>query len=71
MLFHLARFSIFMLVVMCSFALAFHSLYSKCGDGDALNEVYSTFSDSLLDMFRAMLGGTFCRALYRKMGIGN
>ncbi|CAN0037159.1 unnamed protein product, partial [Scytosiphon promiscuus] len=60
MLFHLVRFSIFMVVVMCSFALAFHSLYSSpnCGDGDDLYEVYSTFHDSLLDMFMAMLGDT-------------
>ncbi|CAN0206945.1 unnamed protein product, partial [Hapterophycus canaliculatus] len=60
MLFHLARFSVFMVVVMCSFALAFHSLYSypNCGDGDELYEVYGTFHDALLDMFRAMLGDT-------------
>ncbi|CAM9651710.1 unnamed protein product [Ectocarpus fasciculatus] len=58
MLFHLARFSVFMLVVMVSFALAFHSLYSdpNCSEGDELFESYSTIRESLLDMFKAMLG---------------
>lgn len=59
MLFHLARFSVFMLVVMVSFALAFHSLYSdpNCNEGDELFESYGSLRESLLDMFRAMLGG--------------
>lgn len=59
MLFHLFRFSIFMLVVMTSFALAFHSLFShpNCNTGDDLYETYRTLHDSLLQMFEAMLGG--------------
>lgn len=55
MIFHLVRFSLFMFVVMASFALAFYSLYSSC-TGD-LNLTYGTFSTSLLAMFNAMLGG--------------
>lgn len=60
MMFEFARFSVVMLVIMCSFALTFHSFYSSpnCGDGDELFEAYGTFHDALLDMFRAMLGGT-------------
>lgn len=48
-----------MLVVMLSFALAFHSLYSdpNCSEGDELFESYRTLRESLLDMFRSMLGG--------------
>lgn len=59
MLFHLFRFSIFMLVVMASFALAFHSLFShpNCTAEDDLYEAYRTLHDSLLRMFQAMLGG--------------
>ena len=55
MLFHLARFSLFMLSVMASFALAFHSLFQQC-QGD-LGVAYETFGTSLLAMFNAMLGG--------------
>ncbi len=59
MLFHLIRFSFFMLVVMSSFALAFHSLYShpNCEDGDAAYGAYRTIQGSMLEMFKAMLGG--------------
>lgn len=59
MLFHLFRFSVFMLVVMASFALAFHSLFShpNCTAGDDLYERYRTLHDSLLHMFEAMIGG--------------
>lgn len=62
MLFHLFRFSIFMLVVMASFALAFHSLFShpSCATGDDLYETFRTLHDSLLRMFEAMLGGEEC-----------
>ncbi|CAM9575982.1 unnamed protein product, partial [Laminaria digitata] len=57
MLFHLARFSLFMLVVMVSFALAFFSLYGSC-EGD-LSSAYGSMGQSLLAMFTAMLGGEY------------
>lgn len=55
MLFHLARFSVFMLVIMASFALAFFSLYGSC-NGE-LGTAYATPGVALLSMFKAMLGG--------------
>lgn len=55
MLFHLARFSLFMLVVMVSFALAFFSLYNTC-DGD-LFSAFGTMGKSMISMFTAMIGG--------------
>ncbi|CAM9398894.1 unnamed protein product, partial [Laminaria digitata] len=57
MLFHLVRFSLFMLVVMVSFALAFYSIYNTCGD--EFDSAYGTFGSSLLTMFKAMLGGAY------------
>lgn len=61
MLFHLIRFSMFMLVVMVSFAISFHSLYShpNCSAGDDLYETFGNLHDSLLVMFEAMLGGGY------------
>lgn len=56
MMFHLVRFSLFMLVVMLSFALAFYSIYNTCV-GAELDSAYGTFGSSLLTMFKAMLGG--------------
>ena len=53
MLFHLARFSVFMLLLMAGFALAFYSLYAEC-DGD-LGTAFSTPGVALLSMFKAML----------------
>lgn len=55
MLFHLVRFSLFMLFVMASFALAFYALYGNCTE--ELRVVYGTFATSLLATFEAMLGG--------------
>lgn len=57
MLFHLVRFSLFMLVVMLSFALAFYALFNTCGEGSEILSIYGTFGSSLLAMFEAMLGG--------------
>ena len=57
MLFHLFKFSVFLLVLMVGFALAFHSLFSLCTDGeDMLGEAFGDFWHSLLFMFDAMLG---------------
>ena len=59
---HLARFTVFLLVVMASFALAFHALFFTC-DGvelsseDALEDEFGTFWRSMLTMFESMLGG--------------
>ncbi|CAN0000111.1 unnamed protein product, partial [Laminaria digitata] len=66
MLFHLARFSVFMLVTMASFALAFYSLYGSC-NGD-LRTAYSTPSVALLSMFKAMLGGKRHIAIHSYIG---
>lgn len=52
MLEHLLRFSVFILAIMGSFALAFMALFSLC-DGDL---VFTNFGSSLLTMFGAMLG---------------
>lgn len=59
MLSHLARFSVFLFVVMASFALAFHAMFFTC-DGDLepdLHDAFGTFWSSLLTMFQAMFGG--------------
>lgn len=53
MLSHLVHFSVFLLVLITSFALTFYGLYSSCVDG---NESYGTLADALLSMFKAMLG---------------
>lgn len=55
MLFHLARFSVFMVVVMVGFALSFLTLFSNC-EGE-LGERFEDFGASLLTLFHAMLGG--------------
>lgn len=56
MLFHLARFSVFLFVIMAGFALTFYSLFFECVRGD-LGESFEDFPSSLLTMFDAMLGG--------------
>lgn len=58
MLSHLARFSVFLVVVMASYALAFHSLYVTCDSANApeLAPAFGTFWSSWLFLFGAMLG---------------
>lgn len=57
MLSHLGKFSVFLAVLMASFALTFHVLFYTCEEGDsALYESFNTFGDSYLTMFKAMLG---------------
>lgn len=53
MLSHLVRFSVFIAVLISSFALTFHALLGGCESG---NEAYDTLSDAHLTMFKAMLG---------------
>ena len=55
---HLARFAVFLLVVMASFALAFHALFFTCdGVEPSLEDAFGTFWRSMLTMFESMLGG--------------
>lgn len=56
MLSHLGKFSVFVAVLLASFALTFHALFHTCEKGHLLDEAYGTFSDAYLTMFRAMLG---------------
>lgn len=56
MLSHLARFSIFLLVVMVGFAITFNSLFAIC-EGAVVNDGFETFRSSLGVMFQSMLGG--------------
>lgn len=62
MLFHLLRFSVFLVVIMTSFAVAFFAMFSICRDDDdetELNDLgtqFKTLSSSLLFTFDAMLG---------------
>lgn len=57
MMAHLARFTVFLLVVMASFAVAFQTLFFTCiGLEPTLDEAYGTFWRSLLTMFESMLG---------------
>lgn len=58
MLSHLARFSVFLVVVMASFAVAFHALFFACEKQQAadLVEYFGSFWTSLLFLFRAMFG---------------
>lgn len=53
MLSHLARFSVFIVVLITSFALTFNVLLGGCESG---NEAYTTLADAHLTMFKAMLG---------------
>lgn len=55
MMSHLARFSVFVGVLIMSFAVAFHALFYECKD-DYLQKAYGTVARSCLTMFRAMLG---------------
>ncbi|CAN0086160.1 unnamed protein product [Ascophyllum nodosum] len=62
MLSHLARFTVFLLVIMASFALAFHAIFDTCdhqhdnfdGIGPDLVDSFGTFWSSLLTLFEAM-----------------
>lgn len=62
MLSHLGKFSVFVAVLMASFALTFHVLFYTCEDSNStredglLYESFNTFGDSYLTMFKAMLG---------------
>lgn len=56
MLSHLAKFSVFVAVLIASFALACHAIFHKCEEGHTLDEEYGTFSEAYLTMFRALLG---------------
>ncbi|CAM9276488.1 unnamed protein product [Scytosiphon promiscuus] len=57
MLSHLGKFSVFLAVLMASFALTFHVLFYKCEEeNSALFESFNTFGDSYLTMFKALLG---------------
>lgn len=55
MMFHLARFSLFLLVIMIGFSISFFSLFSEC-DGD-VGDNFQDFGKSMLTLFHAMLGG--------------
>lgn len=56
----LARFSAFIVLVMCSFALAFFTLFSECSPDESseedLAEAFRTFESSLITVFEAALG---------------
>lgn len=56
MLSQLARFSLFLVVLMTSFALTFHALFYACGDDVDTGESFGSFTASLLTTFAAMLG---------------
>lgn len=57
MISHLARFSVFVIVIMTSFALAFSVLFMRCYDENTkLDSAYGSLSSSILTMFQAMLG---------------
>lgn len=56
MLSHLARFSVFVVVVTASFAVTFLVLVASCDDDHVLTTAYGNFADAYLSMFRAMLG---------------
>lgn len=54
---HLVRFSIFVIVIMSGFAIAFHVFFFKCYDDDYnIHEAFGSLDRSLLTLFRAMLG---------------
>lgn len=56
MLSHLARFSVFVAVLVASFALAFRVIFSTCDDGSHLSDEYGSYLDACLTMFKALLG---------------
>lgn len=62
MLSHLLRFSVFLVVIMTSFAVTFFAIFSTCRDSDdvvELNDIgkqFKSVSSSLLFTFDAMLG---------------
>lgn len=59
MLSHLAKFSVFVIVIMASFALSFYVLFGfdgNCGGEEDPYTFYGTFEKSLLTLFGAMLG---------------
>lgn len=60
---HLARFSAFVILVMASFALAFHALFAHCaneeigvGEVNHLEISFGTLGASLVSVFEAALG---------------
>lgn len=59
---HLLKFSALFVLVMVSFALAFHALFFACdgqgtaGEDSGLDESFGTFIASLLTMFEGALG---------------
>lgn len=55
MLFHLLRFSFFLLVHLIGFAVTFEALFKDCED--ELGYSFRDFGASILTLFGAMLGG--------------
>ena len=50
------RFSAFIIVVITSFALAFHAVFATCDEGSDLYEKFGTFAAALQSVFGAGLG---------------
>ncbi|CAN0376362.1 unnamed protein product, partial [Ascophyllum nodosum] len=53
---HTVRFSAFIVVVLTSYALAFHAIFATCDEGSGLDEKFGTFAAALLSVFSAGLG---------------
>ncbi|CAN0416249.1 unnamed protein product [Ascophyllum nodosum] len=53
---HTVRFSAFIVVVLTSYALAFHAIFATCDEGSGLDEKFGTFGAALLSVFSAGLG---------------
>ena len=50
------RFSAFIVVVLTSFALAFHAVFATCDEGSDLHDNFGTFAAALISVFGAGLG---------------
>lgn len=55
-MFHTIRFSAFIVVILTSFALAFHALFINCNEDRELFTKFGTFPSALLTIFAASLG---------------
>ncbi len=50
------RFSVFIAIFMCAYALAFHALFFECAEGTEIGENFGTFAMALLFVFQAPFG---------------
>lgn len=69
----MARFSVFVAIIMCSFALAFFALFSSCSAGldqeKNLAESFQDFGAALITVFEAALGQFNIRELFGGEGL--